>query len=113
LTWVHLPRFSLPPQWNKTETQLLIELPPSYPLVGPQGFYLDPYLRTRAGRTPAHYLERQARQQRGKGRWIWFCLERKDVPRGGWRAAARILDGDNLLGYTELIRAVLSRPEQG
>jgi hypothetical protein len=110
LTWVHIPEFPLPSGWNKAETQLLIELPPTYPLVGPEGFSLDPYLRTRAGRTPAHYLEPQARQQRGRGRWVWFCLERKDGPGGGWRTAARILDGDNLLAYTELIRAVLSRP---
>ena len=108
-TWVHIRRFRLPAGWNKAATELLIELPSAYPQVGPDGFYLDRRLRDRSGRTPAHYFEERGRYNKYADRgWAWFCLHQEPGKRGGWRAANSIMDGDNLIKYVELIRAILS-----
>ena len=81
-------------------------------MVGPEGAWLDPYLRTRSGRALSHYLEDQARRERRMGRWVWLCTHREDASHGGWRAAAKILEGDNLLRYAQLIGAILKELEE-
>ena len=107
--WVELPHFTLPSDWNRKSTQLLIELPKSYPQVGPDGFYMDKKLRDRRGRTPDHYFEEQGRYNKyGHLGWAWFCLHQQPAHEGGWRATSDVLEGDSLINYVELIRAILS-----
>lgn len=109
-TWVHIPRFRLPHGWNKATTELLIELPSAYPQVGPDGFYLDKRLRDRQGRTPGHYFEERDRNNKyAHLGWAWFCLHQQPSKEGGWKATGNIIEGDNLVKYVELIRAILSR----
>lgn len=108
-TWVHIPRFRLPVGWNKATTELLIELPSAYPQVGPDGFYLDKRLRDRWGRNPDHYFEEESRHNKyAHLGWAWFCLHQEPSKRGGWKATSNVMDGDNLVKYVELIRAILS-----
>jgi len=109
-TWVHIPRFRLPAGWNKATTELLVELPRAYPQVGPDGFYLDKRLRDRQGRTPGHYFEEKSRYNRyAHLGWAWFCLHQEPGKKGGWKATSDIMEGDNLVKYVELIRAILTR----
>ena len=109
-TWVHIRRFPLPPRWTQVKSELLIELPTAYPQVGPDGFYLDKGLRDPLGRSPNHYFEEQGRYNKyGHLGWAWFCLHQEPLRKGGWRATADIMEGDNLVKYVELIRAILKR----
>ena len=108
-TWVHLPHFLLPSGWNRRSTELLIELPAAYPQVGPDGFYLDQQLRDRRDRAPDHYFEKQGSYNKyAHLGWAWFCLHQQPGKRGGWRPTNDIMDGDSLVKYVELIRAILS-----
>ena len=109
-TWVHIPRYTLPGRWNRGTTALLIELPRAYPQVGPNGFYLDRGLRDRWGRTPDHYFEENDSYSKyAHLGWAWYCLHQEASRKGGWRASTDMMEGDNLLKYVELIRAILSR----
>jgi hypothetical protein len=108
--WVHLPAFELPDGWSKRQTELLLVVPPAYPQLPPDGFFLDQRLTTRRGRTPGHYFQQQGRQNPYADRgWAWYCIHLDGSPRGGWHASADVLQGDNLLSYIEVIRLVLSQ----
>ena len=107
-TWVHIPSFRLPPGWKKATTQILILLPAAYPQVGPDGFYLDQKLRDRWGRAPGHYFEKGEHSKHARLGWAWFCLHQEPSKRGGWEASSNVMEGDNLLKYVELIRAILT-----
>lgn len=108
--WVHLPRFELPEGWSKRETELLVMLPPAYPQLPPDGFFLDKRLTTRRGRTPGHYFQEQSRHNPYADRgWAWYCVHLSGGGRGGWRASADVLQGDSLITYIEVIRLVLSQ----
>jgi hypothetical protein len=108
--WVHLPTFELPEGWNKRETELLVLLPPAYPQLPPDGFFLDRRLTTRRGQTPGHYFQEHSSHNPYADRgWAWYCMHVSSEGRGGWRATADILEGDSLLTYIELIRLVLSQ----
>ena len=105
--WVHIPRFPLPRIWLNESTELLIKLPTTYPLTPPDGFYMDKYLRTRHGHSIGHYFQDQGslNPYANKG-WAWFCMHIG----GGWNSTSSLKHGDNLLKYTELIRAILTHP---
>ena len=108
-TWVHVPRFPLPRGWNRKVSGLLIDLPSAYPQVGPDGFHLDVGLRDRRGKTPEHYFEKEGSYSKHAHLgWAWYCLHQQPGKRGGWRATSDLMDGDSLLKYVELIRAILS-----
>lgn len=110
-TWVHLPCFELPAGWSKRTTELLILLPPAYPQVPPNGFFIDQRLRTRRGGAVDHYYEDQGPQNPlGSKGWAWYCIH---ADRGNWSPTASVLHGDNLLKYVELIRTILTEIARG
>ncbi len=97
--WVHISRFNLPYGWNRKTTELLIEIPPTYPHTPPYDFFIDPDLKTKDGRTPSHYEENSRYKKQG---WAWLCLHIQN-----WSPHHNVVDGDNLLTvcqcvYTEL-----------
>jgi hypothetical protein len=108
-SWVYIPRFPLPKGWNKRSTELLIELPPTYPWTPPTAFHMDKGLR-RYGRSVAHYFEERDMSRYSRKGWAYFCLHVKECGRGGWNPTDSVIKGDNLLKYTELIRTVLTKP---
>jgi hypothetical protein len=108
--WVHIPRFELPRGWSRPTTELLILLPSAYPQVAPNGFYIDQRLRPLSGRVPAHYFEEPGTHNPlGDRGWAWYCIH---AGRGNWSPKASVWQGDNLLKYIELIRAVLTEIAQ-
>lgn len=109
-TWVHIPHFELPAGWNRDTTGLLILLPPAYPHVPPNGFYIDQRLRTRRGESISHYFQEQGpNNPLGSKGWAWYCIH---ADKGNWSPTASVFHGDNLLKYIELIRAVLTKIAQ-
>jgi hypothetical protein len=106
-TWVHVPQFRLPRGWNARQSGILLEVPPQYPSIPPDGFYLLKGLRDAQGLEPTHYFQAGSSLNRYADRgWAWYCMH----ARGGWHATADIVSGHNLLKYLELIRAILSDP---
>lgn len=92
--WVVIYDFILPPRlYNYDTVDILVELPPDYPLTPPQWFYTDPGLRRRDGRKPSHYFDRDHH----KG-WAAGCLHIRT-----WEPAAHPLHGHSLLSVAKLI----------
>lgn len=56
-SWVALYDFRLPSGYNRSRTDILLELPDTYPLTPPDWFFLDPGLRRLDGRRLVHYFE--------------------------------------------------------
>lgn len=108
-SWVYIPRFPLPRGWNKRHTELLIELPPTYPWTPPTSFYMDKGLR-KHGHSVAHYFEEEDLSKYSERGWAWFCLHVEECGRGGWSPTDVVTVGDNLLKYAELIRTILTKP---
>lgn len=104
--WVQIPHFSLPAGWDRPATALLLDLPNGYPLLPPDGFYIDRFLRTRRGQRIGHYFEEGGvhNPYADKG-WGWFCIH---PDRGAWHPTADLVSGDNLLKLAALIRAILT-----
>jgi len=105
-SWVRIPRFPLPPNWMQGDTDLLIELPSTYPFTPPKGFFTDKGLRTRSGVSITHYFEGDSYNKYSDLGWAWFCVHIK----GEWRPSASLMKGDNLLKFTELISAIFANP---
>jgi hypothetical protein len=103
--WVHIPRFELPPGLGRPYTQLLILLPAGYPAIPPDGFYLDKRLPL-----SSHYFQDRSHNPLSHKGWAWYCIH---TQKASWTPRASILDGDNLLTYVELIRAVLTAAARG
>ncbi len=92
--WVILYDFILPPGLYNYETvDILIELPPDYPLIPPQWFYTDPGLRRRDGRDLQHYFEHRLRNG-----WAAGCLHIRT-----WQPGPDPLHGHSLLTVGQLI----------
>ena len=91
-------KFRLPPGWNRKSTDVLIEIPDSYPSAVPgrdSSIFIERGLRFH-GRTPADYRE-------GWGNltdWAWICYE----------ALSWDPHRDNLYTLLEMLRADLTNP---
>ncbi|NLF15485.1 MAG: hypothetical protein GX597_27170 [Anaerolineaceae bacterium] len=104
--WVRIERFALPAGWNSRTTEVLWELPNGYPSLPPNGFYIDRFLRTYAGRPIQHYFEERSAYNRYADRgWGWFCIH---LHNEAWRPTTDVRRGDNLLKLAALVRAVLT-----
>lgn len=90
--------FKNPPGYNFPVIDVLVHLPPRYPVqppgVPPSTVYLPEGLRYR-GRTPADYHTWGS--PRG---WAWWCFRRID-----WDPCQ-----DNLITFMELLRATMTDP---
>jgi hypothetical protein len=99
--WAVLYDFRLPPLFNYRTVDVLIELPPDYPLTPPQWFYTDPGLRRSDGGPMPHYLESRAVRKAG---WAACCLHVRT-----WRPAPDPLRGHSLLTVGQLIWDAFNR----
>jgi hypothetical protein len=92
--------FLLPPGYDRATTEVLIELPPDYPLSPPgitHRIYLPPSLRYRGRRLDDLHLNVTP----GWGSWAWFCYRRID-----WDPLR-----DDLVHFLEMMRADLTNPK--
>ena len=101
LSVVIIQDVKLSPGWNRSQTQMLVQIPEDYPLSPPgtagSYIYVEAGLRF-GGRRPADYTE----GHRFAGiKWAWWCYENI-----GWDPLR-----DNLVTLLERVRADLSNPE--
>jgi len=93
LEWVLFKEFSLPPGWDREKIELVILVPPGYPVTAPDNFYVPPGLKTNLGAQPQNYTEGINILGR---QWGQFSFH---VEAGNWNPSADLLDGDNLLTF--------------
>lgn len=101
--WVVIYDFPLPSGYNYSKTDILILLPPNYPLTPPDWFYLDPGLRRRDGKPP-HYFHEDIRKAPGIKGWAAGCLHIRS-----WMIRNDPLDGHSLLTVCQLIEDAFKR----
>jgi hypothetical protein len=110
--WLMITHYPLPGRWRTRWAQLLILIPPSYPVIPPCGFYLDRSVRRRDGGRD-HHLTGQpyytAPDLRALG-WDWYCVHVADSA-GGWQPSADWREPDNLWSYLHLVRDVLTNED--
>ena len=95
----------LPPEYNISETELLIELPADYPFSPPgvagSHMYVSPALRFGGRELEDMHLSTTPPFQTPRfGPWAWWCYERIR-----WDAVR-----DNLIKFIEMVRADLTNP---
>lgn len=88
-----IPEFPLPSGWNRSETWVLILVPPGYPTTPPDNFYTDPGLRLASGSPPSN----TSAGQRHAGRsCLMFSYH---LESGDWWPGPEPDDGHNLLTF--------------
>ncbi|MFQ3611927.1 MAG: E2/UBC family protein [Fimbriimonadales bacterium] len=111
-TWVVISDFPLPEGYNYETTDILILLPPNYPLSPPDWFYVDHNLRLRNGKRLSHVFydltshdpNRQRMEPPQQKGWTGCCLHIRS-----WKPANDPLSGHSLLSVCELIKGALER----
>lgn len=109
-TWLHIPDFPIPPDWNTDIVELLIDIPHAtpggYPSIAPQWFWTNDDLRTKNGKSIGHFFTQSTTfvdQGHRENNWGHFCLHVNYwQPSGGSNLRA----GHSLLTYVDLIGAV-------
>ena len=70
LGWFRIRNFRLPPGWNRETTDLLVMLPPEYPMVPPGRFFVKPGLRLASSNAAAGGYSESTRELDEE--WAWF-----------------------------------------
>lgn len=102
LDWLLIKQWPLPAGWNKKSTEVLVLIPPGYPVTPPDSFYTEPDLCLAGGGQPGNTA--QGHSVNGRS-WRWFSYH---VEAGDWRPHADLLQGHNLLTFLEGVRRRLS-----
>jgi hypothetical protein len=103
--YVILGGVNLPPGYNRSQIDILVEIPRDYPLsppgVGEHNVFVPPSIRFQ-GRTPKYLHEgtHPSYSTPGFGPWAWWCYQRID-----WDPLR-----DNLIKFLEMVRADLTDP---
>jgi hypothetical protein len=92
LTWVLIRRFLLPEGWGKTQTELLVPVPPGYPTTPPDNFYTDNDLKLASGTTIGNSSENSSVSGRVMRQFSFHIAD-------DWRPHADLLQGHNLLTF--------------
>ncbi len=110
LDWVLIPELVLPAgRFNKASTKVLFRIPVGYPQTGPDDFFVDGDLRLKDGTNPPAFnpgSQSSSGPAPVEGNWGWFSWHPQ-----GWRPAATIEGGDNLLGFVRTINLCLRGEE--
>lgn len=104
LEWVQIRGWKLPAGWNKTETTVMVLVPPGHPVTPPDNFYADNDLRLASGNPPSNA---SPDQEVGGKRWLLFSYH---VEAGDWKAHSDPLRGHNLLTFLEGIARRFQEP---
>lgn len=89
---VKIFHFRLPPGYNRTECEVVIDLGPQYPELPPQDFYLSRGL-TKNGYTSSHYFGSFSGKHHCQQGYAWYSFHIKK-----WKPNRQsMLGGDNLL----------------
>lgn len=93
--WVRIPDYSLPAGWNKTETDVVFQIPIQFPGAPPYGIYVPAGLSFNSTR-PQNYNEPITNQPAFSGTWGFFSWSTED---GQWRATDNVISGYNLVNW--------------
>lgn len=93
LDWIIFKHFKLPKGWNREQTEILIIIPPGYPVTPPDNFYVPIGFKLESGAMPQSYSESQTHV--GK-QWGVFSVH---IQKETWSPSSDILSGNNLLTY--------------
>jgi len=91
LDWVLLKQLQLPHGWNCPLAEVLIIIPPGYPMTPPDNFYVRNGILLADGRLPNNYSANQSLLGSSWGQFS-FHAER-------WNPTPGIIDGDNLVTF--------------
>lgn len=97
LEWIIFEEFKLPKGWNRGTTEILIMIPPGYPVTPPDNFYVPVGFRLESGAMPQSYSENQNHLGR---QWGVFSVH---IQKETWSPSTDILSGDNLLTYMMVV----------
>lgn len=92
--WIRIPNYPLPEGWNRTTTDVALQIPPQYPGTPPYGIYTPGGLLFR-GASPDNYTAAST-QVPFSGTWYVFSWAPVD---GQWRATSDPRTGSNLLNW--------------
>jgi hypothetical protein len=105
--WLRVPRYALPTGWNRTETDIVIQVPPGYPATPPYGIYVPAGLLC-GGARPNNYQEPAGNQPPFPGSWGIFSWAPAD---GAWQVPnPETVGRANLLAY---LRGIGQRFQEG
>ena len=93
--WVRVPSYPLFPGWSKSMTDIVFQIPTSFPGTPPYGIYTPSGLMFN-GLPPDNYTEPAAAQPPFNGTWGIFSWTTLD---GQWRATADLTQGFTLLNW--------------
>lgn len=95
--WIVVEEVPLPKGWNRTETDVLVQIEAGYPTTPPDNFYSHSELRLADGSKPGN-----APQEKSIGgrRWLMFSYHLPE----GWDPHAEPEQGHNLLTYLQGVR---------
>ncbi len=93
--WVRIPGYHLPPDWNRTATDVAFQIQAGHPGVPPYGIYVPAGLLFRGARGN-NYQEPASNHPPFPGAWDVFSWQPDD---GQWRPTADITKGSNLLNW--------------
>jgi Prokaryotic E2 family E len=96
LDWVIIKKWLLSNGWNKTETQVLVLIPPGYPVTPPDNFYTDNDLRLLNGGMPGNSSVNASQLER-----LWLQFSHHVEPED-WKPHADVLQGHNLLTFLKI-----------
>lgn len=97
LEWIIFQDFKIPKGWNRDSTEILILIPPGYPVTPPDNFYVPIGFRLKSGTMPQSYSEGQHHLSRD---WGVFSVH---VQKETWSPSSDILQGANLLTYMMVV----------
>lgn len=95
LDWFIVNHWNLPFGWSKSETQVLIQIPPGYPVTPPDNFFTEQDLRLEGGLQPGNSNPNAILVDR-----LWHLFS-YHVEGGDWVPHADPLNGHNLLTFLQ------------
>lgn len=105
IEWVIVEDTALPDGYNRSETEILIDLPAGYPQTPPDNFYVPAGLRLADGSQPDAFNPKH-RTHVGE-QWDRFSWHEDD----GWSPAPTIENGSNLLTFMATVEERLGAVE--
>lgn len=93
LDWIVFEEFILPQGWNRDKTRLLILIPPGFPTIPPDNFYVITGLRTASDEIPSNYTDDLSHIGE---QWGQFSFHSEQ---GHWNPSVDVYSGDNLLTF--------------
>lgn len=93
--WIRIPDYPLCKGWNRTSTDVAVQIGVGHPGAAPYGIHTPSGL-LHEGSRPDNYTDPATNRPPFSGQWAFFSWSPKD---GQWRATADLVSGSNLLNW--------------